>query len=70
MKFEGWRKAAQKAGRWFRRVEEGAELFFLRNWHETERRKAAERRAKATPAPSTVVISKRPGGEERRGVEG
>ena len=27
MKFEGWRKAAQKAGRWFRRVEEGAELF-------------------------------------------
>ena len=43
MKFEGWRKAAQKAGRWFRRVEEGAELF-MRNWHETERRKAAERR--------------------------
>ena len=30
MKFEGWRKAAQKAGRWFRRVEEGAELF-MRN---------------------------------------
>ena len=27
MKFEGWRKAAQKAGRWFRRVEEGAESF-------------------------------------------
>ena len=26
MKFEGWKKAAQKAGRWFRRVEEGAEL--------------------------------------------
>ena len=25
MKFEGWRKAAQKAGRCFRRVEEGAE---------------------------------------------
>ena len=41
MKFEGWRKAAQKAGRWFRRVEEGAELF-MQNWHETERRKAAE----------------------------
>ena len=40
MKLEGWRKAAQKAGRWFRRVEEGAELF-MRNWHETERRKAA-----------------------------
>ena len=30
MRFEGWRKAAQKAGRWFRRVEEGAELF-MRN---------------------------------------
>ena len=41
MKFEGWRKAAQKAGRWFRRVEEGAELF-MRNWHETKRRKAAD----------------------------
>ena len=59
MKFEGWRKAAQKAGRWFR-GEKGAELF-MRNWHETERRKAAERRAKAAAAPSTVGISKRPG---------
>ena len=36
MKFEEWRKAAQKAGRWFRWVEEGAELF-MRKWHETER---------------------------------
>ena len=61
MKFKGWRKAAQKAGRWFRRVEEGAELF-MRNWHETERRKAAERRAKAAAAPSTVGISERPRG--------
>ena len=59
MKFEGWRKVAQKAGRWFRRVEEGAELV-MRNWHETERRKAAERRAKDVAAPSTVGISKRP----------
>ena len=40
MEFEGWLKTAQKAGRWLRRVEEGAELF-MRNWHETERRKAA-----------------------------
>ena len=69
MKFEGWRKAAQKAGRWFRRVEEGAELF-MRNWHETERRKAAERRAKAAAAPSTVGISKRPGEKERGGGRG
>ena len=60
MKFEGWRKAVQKAGRWFRRVEEGDE-FFMRNWHETKRRKAAERRAKAAAAPSTVGISKQPG---------
>ena len=34
----------------------------MQNWHETERRKAAERRAKAAAAPSTVGISKRPGG--------
>ena len=26
IKFEGWREAAQKVGRWFRRVEEGAEV--------------------------------------------
>ena len=70
MHFEGWQKAAQMAGRWFRRVEEEAELF-MRNWHETQRRKAAERRAKAAAAPSTVGISKRPGGgEEGRGGEG
>ena len=40
MKFEEWRKAAQKAGRWFRRVDEGAEIF-MQNWHETDGRKAA-----------------------------
>ena len=66
MKFEGWRKAAQKAGRLFRRVEEGAELC-MRNWHEKKRRKAAELRAMATAAPSTVGISKRPGGGGQRG---
>ena len=37
----------------------------MRNWHETERRKAAERRAKAAAVPSTVGISKRPGGWRR-----
>ena len=66
MKFDGWRKAAQKASIWFRRVEEGAELF-MRRWHETERRKPAERRAKAAAAPSTVGISKRPRGGGRGG---
>ena len=40
MKFEGWRKDAQKAGRCFRRVEKGAELF-MRNCHGKERRKAS-----------------------------
>ena len=69
MKFEGWRKAAQEAGRWFRLVEEGAEVF-MRNWHETERGKAAERRVKAAAAPSTVGISKRPGGGGGRGEGG
>ena len=61
MAFEEWRKAAQKAGRWFRRVEEGAELF-MRKWHEADRRRAAERQEKAAAAPSTVGIPKRPGG--------
>ena len=65
MKFEGWRKAPQKAGRWLRRVEKGAELL-MRKWHETERRKAAERRTKAAAAPSTVGISTRPGGGQER----
>ena len=37
----------------------------MRNLHETGRRKAAERRAKAAAAPSTVGISKRPGGAGR-----
>ena len=69
MKFKGWRKAVQKAGRWFRRLEEGAELF-MQNWHETERRKAAERRAKTAAAPSTVGISKRPGGGGKGGRGG
>ena len=68
MKFEGWRKAAQKTSRQFRRVEEGAELF-MRKWYETERRRAAERHAKVAAAPSTVDISKRPGGG-RRGEAG
>ena len=27
IKFEGWREAAQKVGRWFRRVKQGADVF-------------------------------------------
>ena len=65
MKFEGWRKVVEKAGRWVRRVEEGAELF-MRKWREAERRRAAERHAKAAAVPDTVGTPKRPG----RGGEG
>ena len=57
MKFEGWQKAAQKAGRWFRRVEKGA-----RKLYDAKRRRAAERYAIAAAAPSTVNTSKRSGG--------
>ena len=70
MKFEGWRKASQKAGIWFRRVEEGAELSMRKWYDEKERRKAAERHAKATAAPFTVGISKRPGKGRRGGGGG
>ena len=45
----------------------GGSRVFMRKWHETERRKAAERRAKPAAAPSTRGISKRPGGGERGG---
>ena len=41
----------------------------MRKWYDTERCRAAERHAKAAAAPSTVGISKRPGGE-RKGGEG
>ena len=42
IKLEGWREAAQKAGRWFRRVEEGAEAF-MRKWHTDEKEASTER---------------------------
>ena len=64
IKFEGLRKAAQKAGRWFRRVEEGAESF-MRQWHDAESCRAAERHAKAAAAPLTVGTCGR--GEGARG---
>ena len=37
----------------------------MRNWHETERPKDAQRRAKTAAAPFTVGISKRPRGERK-----
>ena len=69
MKFEGWRKAAQKAGRWFQRIEEGAGVF-VRKWHEAGRHRAAERHAKAAAASFTVGISRRPGGGARGEARG
>ena len=66
MKFERWRKAEEEGGRWFRRVVDGPESF-MRIWHHAERFNAAERHAKAAAAPSTVGISKRPGGGGKGG---
>ena len=54
--FEGWPKAVQEVGRCSRRADQEAELFMLK-CHETERRRAAERLAKAAKGPSTVSIS-------------
>ena len=42
IKFEGWLEAAQKVGRWFRRVEEGAEVF-MRKLYKDEKEATAER---------------------------
>ena len=60
-KFEGWGNAAQKAGRWFRRVEERAEAF-MRKSHDSEGCRAAERHAKAAAVPPLAVTSMRRGG--------
>ena len=64
IKFESWRMAAQKAGIYYRRVEERAELS-MRERHVTEKRRATDRHAKAVAAPSTAGISSRPGGGGR-----
>ena len=52
MRFEEWRTAAQKTGRWFRQV--GGAESFMRIWSW----RAVERHAKAAAAPSTVGISR------------
>ena len=72
MKFEGWRKAAKKASRWFTRVEEGTQAF-KRKLHHAETCRAAERHAKSMAEPPTVGIYTRRGEEAgggRRGGEG
>ena len=47
-KFEGWCEAAQKVGRWFRRGEEGAEVFMTK-WHKDEKEATAERQRTVSP---------------------
>ena len=73
IKFEGGRKDAQKAGRWFQRVEEVAEAF-MREWQDVENCRAAERHAEVAAAPPTVGISTQRvgggGGRLRRGEGG
>ena len=59
----------QKAGRWFGRVEEGAESC-MRKWHYAERYRAAERNAKAAAGQPTVGISSRRGVGGRGAREG
>ena len=70
IKFEGGRKDAQKVGTWFRRVKEVAEAF-MRERHDAENCRAAERHAKVAAAPPTVGISTRrgEGGREEGGGE-
>ena len=53
MECDGWRKAAQKACRWFRRIEAGAEAF-MRKKRVAESCRAAERHAKATAPPTKL----------------
>ena len=54
--FEGWREAAHKVGRWYRRVEDGAEVF-MRKWHKDEKEATAKRhRTVATTTPTLSLI--------------
>ena len=53
IKLEGWREVAQKAGRWIRRVEEGAEVF-VRKWHNDDQEASAERHRMASTTTTTV----------------
>ena len=60
IKFEGWDEAAQKVGRWFRRVEEGEEVF-MRKRRKDEKEATAERHR--TVATATSGASTRAGGK-------
>ena len=52
IEFDGWRKAAQKVGRWFRRPKEGAEVV-MGIWHRNEKEATAERHRTVATATLT-----------------
>ena len=62
IKFEGWREAAQKVGRWLRRVEEGAEVS-MRKWRKDDKEATTERHRTVTTATLTGGASTRAGEE-------
>ena len=55
IKFEGLCEAAQKVGRWFRRVEEGAEVFMWK-WQKDEKGATAERHRPVATATLTLSL--------------
>ena len=71
IKLESWREVAQETGRWFRRVEEGAEVF-MRKWHKDEKEVSAERHRIAATTTTTVDAKARAQNnrEEGRGGKG
>ena len=54
IKFEWWREASQKVGRWFRRIEDGTEVF-MRKWHKDDKEATAGRQR--TVATATLNLS-------------
>lgn len=54
IKSEGWREVAQKAGRRFRRVADGAGGFMLK-WHDVERRQSDTARSQSRREPLTPM---------------
>ena len=68
VKSEGWHEAAQKAGRWFRRIEDGAEAY-TRRWHDAEKKSnAAKRHATVAAATRTVGTNARKWRGEEEGA--
>ena len=62
MNFDRWRQAARKTGRWFRRVEEGAEAFMQKQRDAENGREAEHHAAIALPTAATKSCARRGGG--------